>query len=94
MEEVKKEQADTESNMREISQGMKVRRPATCKIRLKEDRIFNIVPQYETYVEDNDILPYLIAVGFILHHFLTPFEKIYGFQNLEFGTFFLSNFWN
>jgi len=48
--------------IREISQGMKVRRPVTCETRLKEDRIFNVVSQHETYVEDCDILRYLKAI--------------------------------
>ena len=43
LEEWKKEQADTEYNLREIFLGKKIRRTATCETRMKEECLFKIL---------------------------------------------------
>ena len=62
--ELQKEQADTEVMFRELDMGRKIKRKE-AKSRVKaEERIVNIVKEYEEKEEDVEIAEYLRAIGY------------------------------
>lgn len=67
LKELQKEQGDTETMLREIGLGHKVKRPISVRRRLTENSIFNLVSSYDTYVAENNILQYLKAIGYNLN---------------------------
>ena len=61
--ELGKEQADTECMLRQLNLGQKIRKGRNM-VRLKvEKRIHNIVSNYDEFVNNNDIIAYLTAIG-------------------------------
>lgn len=63
LNELGKEQADTECMLRQLNLGQKIRK-CRSKVQLKtEERIYNIVSKYDEFVNNNDIIAYLTAIG-------------------------------
>lgn len=63
MSEMQKEQADVETMMRQLSLGQKIKKKRDTHTQIIDDRIFNIVSRYQSYVEDDNVLGYLRAIG-------------------------------
>lgn len=61
--ELKKEQANTEVCMLELSMGRRVRNSPARKWLQREDRILGIALQYDQYADDDDELTYLRSMG-------------------------------
>ena len=57
--EIQKEQADTESMLTQLSLGKTIKKTRAPRIQRVEDRLFNIVSQYET----RDKMGYLRSIG-------------------------------
>lgn len=62
--ELRKEQADTEIMIRQLQLGQKIRKGQDPKRLKKEERMFAIVSQYDTYVENDDVMAYLKSLGY------------------------------
>lgn len=62
--ELQKEQADTEILLRQLQSGQKVRKSTDPKRKKREERLYNVVSTYHTYVQNNDIITYLKNVGY------------------------------
>lgn len=64
--ELQKEQSDTETMLRQLSIGQKIKKSRDKRRQTQEDRISNIVHNYQNHVDSDDILGYLKAIGFHL----------------------------
>lgn len=62
-EELKKEQADTEIMLNQLSMGKRIRKGVEKKRRQLEEMILNVVETYPQYAENN-ILSYLTTIGY------------------------------
>lgn len=61
--ELKKEQADTETMLRQLENGQRVKKGQDPQRKHKEDRIFDMVSRYEEYNQNDDVLTYLRSLG-------------------------------
>lgn len=64
LKEIQKEQSDSETMLRQLSIGDSIRKPRSLDQKRMEKRITNIVNEYETYKEENNLLDYLKNVGY------------------------------
>ena len=64
LEELKKEQSDTESMLRDLGLGKRIRKGQDPKRRRKENAIFTLVSKYEEYVNNQDVMTYLKSIGY------------------------------
>ena len=67
--EIIKEQADTESMLRQLELGQRVKKSTDPKHKRADERIYNIVKNYEEFVENNNILTYLRSIGHNVNYF-------------------------
>ena len=67
LNELQHEQGDTESMIRQLNLGQKIKNPTSARRRNFEERIFNIVQRHQEYVENDTIIDYLKAIGYYLH---------------------------
>ena len=63
-EELKKEQADTESMLRQLDVGQRIRRGTERRRREMEEQMKTIVSRYDDYVRRDDVFSYLKNVGY------------------------------
>ena len=63
---LRKEQADTETMLQQLNLGQKIKRPASAKLKNIDNRISNIVHNFQDYVEEKNISEYLKIIGFNL----------------------------
>ncbi|KAK3919867.1 HTH-type transcriptional regulator CzcR [Frankliniella fusca] len=64
LRDIRKEQATTESNIRELDLGRPVREPQRKKYRTVTERLQRIVLRYQEHKEDGTILSFLRACGY------------------------------
>lgn len=64
LSELIKEQADSETMLRQISLGQQTKQPRSLEQRRVEKRLLNIVQQYKTYVEEDNVLSYLKNIAY------------------------------
>ncbi|XP_051157755.1 uncharacterized protein LOC127279449 [Leptopilina boulardi] len=64
--ELQNEQGDTDTMLRQLSIGQIIKKSRDKKRQMMEDRIFNIVNSYETFLQKDNILGYLKAIGYHL----------------------------
>lgn len=65
--ELQKEQGDTETMLRELGLGRKIKRSENLASVKAEEKISNIVRDYETRKEEDQISDYLRAIGLNIH---------------------------
>lgn len=65
--ELQREQGDTEAMLRQLSLGQKIRKPPEPRRRIIENRIFNVVSQFQNYIDEDDFNGYLRSIGCNLH---------------------------
>ena len=64
LNELRKEQADTEIMQRQLQLGQRIRKGVERKRRETEEQIMNVVNAYHTYVQGNDVYSYLKTIGY------------------------------
>ena len=64
LNELRKEQADTEIMHRQLQLGQRIRKGIERKRRETEEQITNVVNAYHTYVQGNDVYSYLKTIGY------------------------------
>lgn len=64
--QIKKEQGDTEAMLKQLCLGQKIKKPREPHYQIIEDTIFNIVSNFQAFVDEDDILGYLKTVGYNL----------------------------
>ena len=65
--ELQKEQSDTESMIRELQIGRRVKRPREKSRHQRDDAIYDIVAEYANYVEENNVLGYLRSLSYYVN---------------------------
>ena len=65
--EIQKKQGNIETILRQHSLGQKVRNLPRGFYQQVENRLFNIVSNYEQYIEKGNVLKYLKNIGYHLH---------------------------
>ena len=60
---LKKEQAGTETMLRQLELGQRIRKGQDLKRRKKKEKVFAIVLKYDEYIENNEVNKYLKAIG-------------------------------
>ncbi|XP_043465737.1 uncharacterized protein LOC122500730 [Leptopilina heterotoma] len=67
LNELQQEQGETECMQRQLQLGQKIRALPTNYFSTIENWIFNIVSQYDQYVQQNEEIKYLNTLGYHLH---------------------------